>query len=132
MSAAARLSAEGETIIVRVPLSVRRRGGRKLMVASATPATPPPRRRVEEPILKALARAWRWKRLLETGAFASIGDLAAAEKIAHSYIRRVLRLTLLSPAIVEMILDGRQPRHLQLEVLHQLPSEWGLQENLLA
>ena len=54
-------------------------------------------------------RAFRWRKLLETGAFATVEELAAAEKINPSYVSRVLRLTLLGPDIVEAILDGRQP-----------------------
>ena len=62
---------------------------------------------------------------MSSGQFASIGDLAAAERINHSYVRRLLRLTLLSPEITEMILDGRQPRQLQLEtLLKAFPLEW--------
>jgi hypothetical protein len=57
-------------------------------------------------MLKALARAHRWKRLLETGEFSSVTELAAAEKINLSHIGRVLRLTLLAPDLVETILDG--------------------------
>ena len=60
-------------------------------------------------MVKALARALRWRELLETGAYDTIEELAAAEKINSSYVSRILRLTLLAPAIVEAILDGRQP-----------------------
>jgi hypothetical protein len=68
-------------------------------------------------MVKAIARAQRWRRLLESGQFASVTDLAAAEKINHSYLCRVLRLTLLAPDIVEAILDRRQPREMTLTKL---------------
>ncbi|MCB1380591.1 MAG: hypothetical protein KDJ17_03070, partial [Hyphomicrobiaceae bacterium] len=72
-----------------------------------------------------VARAHRWKRLLERGEFASVADLAAAEKINESYVCRVLRLTLLAPDVVEAILDGRQPPELQMDVLLEpFPVEW--------
>lgn len=58
-------------------------------------------------MIKALSRAFRWKRMLETGDFATINELADREGIAPSYMTRVLRLTLLAPDIVEGILDGR-------------------------
>jgi hypothetical protein len=57
-------------------------------------------------MLKALARAFRWRRLLETGAFGTIEELAEAEKINTSYVSRILRLTLLAPDIAEAIVCG--------------------------
>jgi hypothetical protein len=97
------------------------------MVATGETPIRPARITTDDTILKALGRAYRWKRKLESGEFASIGDLAAAEKINHAYVRRILRLTLLSPKITETILDGRQPRHLQLEdLLKPFPIEWAL------
>lgn len=68
-------------------------------------------------MVKALARAFRWRKLLETGVFATVEEIAAAEKINASYVSRVLRLTLLAPNIVEAILDGRQPAEMTLAVL---------------
>ena len=68
-------------------------------------------------MVKALARAIRWRKLLETGVFATVEEIAAAEKINASYVGRVLRLTLLAPDIVEAILDGRQPAAMTLAVL---------------
>ena len=65
-------------------------------------------RRTVNTLVKALARAFRWKRILESGEFATIADLAEREGIAPSYMTRVLRLTLLAPEIVETILDGKQ------------------------
>jgi hypothetical protein len=70
-------------------------------------------------MIKALARAFRWRKLLETGAFATVQEIAAAEKLNASYVGRVLRLTLLAPDIIEAILDGRQPAGLTLASLMQ-------------
>jgi hypothetical protein len=76
-------------------------------------------------MVKALARAFRWRKLLETGVHATIDDLAGAERINPSYVSRVLRLTLLAPDIVEAILDGRQPAEMTVKELTQpLPVEW--------
>ncbi len=72
-----------------------------------------------------MARAHRWKRLIENGTYGSIKELATAEKVNDSYVCRILRLTLLAPDIVETILDGQQPRTLQLkDLIQSLPSEW--------
>lgn len=117
------------TLTVRVPLALPRRGGRKLaVIPEGAPVWAPRRARVDNAMVKALARAHRWKRILESGEFATMEDLAAAEKINPSYLGRVLRLTLLAPDIVEGILDGRQPAGLQLETLFKpFPVEWGEQ-----
>lgn len=109
------------TITVRVPIKLRRQGSRKAIITPA--GTLPMPARVDITLVKALARAFRWRKMLETGAHATIAELAAAEKINPSYVSRVLRLTLLAPDIVEAILDGRQPGGMTLPVLmggHQL------------
>lgn len=83
-------------------------------------------------MVKAIARAPRWRRLLESGEYASITELAAAEKINQSYVCRILRLTLLAPDIVEVVLDGRQSAGLQLEtILRPFPIEWKHQRRTL-
>jgi hypothetical protein len=83
-------------------------------------------------MVKALARAHPWKRLLEEGRYASISELAAAEKIDRGYLGRVLQLTLLAPDIVEDILDGRQPAELGLSrLLEPLSMEWKQQRHRL-
>ena len=79
-------------------------------------------------MVKALARAFRWRKMLDTGVHATLEDLARAKGVAPSYVSRVLRLTLLAPEIVEAILDGRQPAELQLDgLLEKFPLEWDLQ-----
>ncbi|MBX3516750.1 MAG: hypothetical protein KF815_07375 [Rhodospirillales bacterium] len=124
-----RLSADGRTLTVSVPMTFTKRGGRKLVISpDGTPSWAPPRRRVDNAMVKALARAFRWRKLMETGAYGTVEDIAAAEKINASYVSRVLRLTLLAPDIVEAILDGRQPPTMTLAVLMRpFPVAWGEQ-----
>ena len=112
-----------KTITVTVPIEFVRRGGRKTVISPVRYAPPPPK--YDNAILKALARAHRWRRMIERGEFYSITELAKAEKINESYACRLLRLTLLAPEIVERILDGRQKDELQLnQLLKPLPLEW--------
>lgn len=126
------MSGDGRTLTVHVPLTFRKRGGRKLIIAPTGAEAWAPRPRVDNTMVKALARAHRWKRMLEGGDYATIQDLAAAEKINPSYLSRILRLTLLAPGIVEVILDGRQPAGLQLDdLLKPFPVEWERQRNLV-
>jgi hypothetical protein len=123
------MSGAARTLTVRVPLTVRQRGGRKVIVMpeAATGWAPQPMR-PDSTLMKALARAFRWRRMLETGRFSTIAELAVAEKINQSYLSRVLRLTLLAPSIVEAILDGRQPATLTLPTLMKpFNSEWAAQ-----
>src|ERR1700716_1017232 len=118
---------DGRTITVRIPISIRRRGGRKLVLApdGTTDTWAAPRRRIDNAMVKAIARAFRWREMLENGTHATIAEIAAAEKINESYVGRVLRLTLLAPDIVEAILNGRQPAKLQLEdLLRRFPVAW--------
>ncbi len=122
------MTGAAQMLTVRVPLAVRKqRGGRKLMISPAT-ATNRGSSAADTTLVKALARAFRWRRMMETGCFATISELAAAEKINSSYVSRLLRLTLLSPEIVEAILDGRQPEGMTLPILIEpLPVEWEAQ-----
>lgn len=96
-----------------------------------TPATGwAPRPRVDNAMVKALARAFRWRKMLEEGTHATIEELARSKGIAKTYFSQVLRLTLLSPGIVEAILDGRQHAELQLDdLLAGFPLEWGGQQS---
>jgi ParB-like chromosome segregation protein Spo0J len=119
----AHLSPDGGTITVFVPMAWRRRGGRKVIVAppgSDAWASPP---KVDSVLLKALARAHRWRRLLEEGRFGTLADLADTEGISRSYVCRILRLTLLAPDIVERILDGRPTAGLT-QFLKPFPVDW--------
>jgi hypothetical protein len=99
-----------QAVTVTVPFAIRKRGGRKLVITpDGTTTAPVTRARLDSALLKALARGFRWRKLLETGDFATIEEIAEAENINPSYISRVLRMTLLAPEIVEAILAGRQP-----------------------
>src|ERR1700716_2260226 len=106
MSASAKLTRTGRTLIIRVPLPPRRRGGWKFVVGPGGIAWTGRRVVVDNAIVKALGRAHRWKAMLESGEYGSMTDLATAEKINLSYLCRVLRLTLVAPDIAEALLDG--------------------------
>ena len=118
-----------DRLSIRIPLKVRRFGGRKMVIAPEDEAVQEkPRAVPDDTLRKALARAHRWKRLLERGKVRSMNELAEQEKITPSYIARIYRLTLLAPDITEAILEGRQPRTLQLaEMIEDFPVEWDKQ-----
>ena len=111
-----------ETVTLHVPFRVVKRGGRKEM---HLPDGVRPDRKADNTLVKALARAFRWKRLLESGEYATISELAEREGITPSYMTRILRLTLLAPDIIEAILDGTQGPEVTLaQVLEPFPLTW--------
>ncbi|MFD1912013.1 hypothetical protein [Halodurantibacterium flavum] len=121
-----RATAVPETVTIHVPFCVVKRGGRKEM---QMPEGATQLRRMDNTLVKALARAFRWKRMLESGEFATIAELAEREGIATSYMTRVLRLTLLAPCMVEAILDGKQGPEVTLAgVLKDVPLVWERRE----
>ena len=130
MSAQAKLSELGRTLVVHVPLPSRQsRRGRKFVIGPDGVARTGPRVViVDNTIIKALGRAHRWKAMLEGGEYASVTELAKAEKINLSYLCRVLRLTLLAPDLVESLLGGNFPHQLQLsDLIEPMPIVWAEQ-----
>jgi hypothetical protein len=122
---------EFETLIIRIPMRLQRRGGRKLIMTpeGVAPVAPKPRR--DETLIRALVRAHRWRRRIESGQTKSITDLAEQEGVTDAYVCRLLPLTCLAPDIVEAILDGRQPKGLRLaEVLGNGPLSWNEQRSI--
>ena len=114
-----------ETISVHVPFVTRKYGGKKQVVVPADTPALSLRQQVDSTLVKALARAFRWKRMLESGEFATVKELAEHEKLGFSYLTRVLRLSLLAPEIVEAILEGRQGPELKLaDLLEPFSMEW--------
>jgi hypothetical protein len=120
-----RAGLEFDTLTIRIPMRLQRRGGRKLIMAPEGSAAPAPKPRRDETLVKALVRAHRWRRRIESGQAKSITDLAEQEGVTVAYVCRLLPLTCLAPDIVEAVLDGRQPRGLRLaEVLGNGPLAW--------
>jgi len=123
---------EPAVVTIKIPFAVRKRGGRKLVLAPDGVPVPPAAPHVDSTLVKAIARAFRWQKLLETGRYATIKEIARAEKINPSYVSRVLRLTLLAPATVEAILEGRASAGPTLaEAMGVFPVEWARQRRQL-
>jgi hypothetical protein len=130
-------SDEPVTITVCVPMTFTIRGGRKMIISDVDGdggarqcklSHDLPRQRTENALLKAIAKAYRWRRKIESGEYASITELAKSENVNQSYACRILRLTLLAPTIVTTILDGRNSHHLMLKrVMKPLPVQWDKQ-----
>jgi hypothetical protein len=123
-----KIKSDGHTITVRVPISIRKRGGRKVVLAPDGSAIDTSKLRCQQPdsaMVKAIARGFRWREMLETGEYATVGEIAAHEQINESYVSRLLRLTLLAPDIVERIADGTQlPTMTLTTLMRRLPISW--------
>jgi ParB-like chromosome segregation protein Spo0J len=123
---------EGEYIVVSVPLAMKRRGGRREVIVpggagSGAHAQP----RIDAPLALTIARAHRWRELLEEGRYASVRELALVLGVDNSYLARLLRLTLLAPDIVEAVLEGTEPSGLSLDKLYRAPMDWESQRRKL-
>ncbi len=117
------------SVTVVVPMTIRRRGGRKQIIgpdgAPVRAGDDAAETRGDPALVKALARAFRWRRMLEEGRYASIRDLAAKEGVDRSYVGRVLNLTLLAPDMVEAILSGGAAGSVQATTeLDSLQMQW--------
>jgi hypothetical protein len=120
-----RVGLEVDTLTIRIPMRLQRRGGRKLIMTPEGAAMPTRKPRRDDTLIKALVRAHRWRRRIESGQTKSITDLAEQESLTDAYVCRLLPLTCLAPNIVEAILDGRQPKGLRLaEMLGNGPLGW--------
>jgi hypothetical protein len=125
---------EGETLVVRIPMRFQRRGGRKRIVApDGTAIVPALKPQPDGTAVKAIARAWRWQRMLDEGVYTTVSEIGDAENISKSYVSRILRLALLAPDMVEAILAGRTDQAVVLDKLERpLPASWEEQRELLA
>jgi hypothetical protein len=123
---------EPAVVTIKVPFAVRKRGGRKLVLSPDGAPAPAMVPHIDSTLLKAIARAFRWQKMLETGKYTTIREIAKAERINPSYVSRVLRLTLLAPATVEAILYGRASAGPTLaEAMGVFPVEWARQRRQL-
>jgi hypothetical protein len=122
---AERAALELDTLTIRIPIRLQRRGGRKLIMTPEGAPRPTPKPRRDDTLIKALVPAHRWRRGIDSGRSKSITDLAEQECVTAAYVCRLLPLTCLAPDIVEAILDGRQPKGLRLaEMLGNGPLAW--------
>jgi hypothetical protein len=133
MSQSAETRLDGNTLVVRIPMRFQRRGGRKRIVApDGREIVPTTKSQPDGTLVKALARAWRWQRMLDEGMYTSVSEIGDAEKISKSYVSRILRLALLTPDIIEAIFGGREDQSLMLGQLKRpLPALWEEQWRLL-
>jgi hypothetical protein len=117
---------DGATLVVRIPMRFQHRGSRKRIVApDGSELSPATTSQPDTTLVKALARAWRWQRMLDEGVYTSVSEIGDAENISKSYVSRILRLALLAPEIVEAIFAGETDQGMMLEQLERpVPASW--------
>jgi len=124
------ITRDGDCIVVHIPMTFKRRGGRKeIIVPQGLEGKPSSKQIAQNAILVAISRAFRWKDLVESGRVKNLAEIARANKVDGSYVSRILDLTLLAPDIIDAILDGREPSGLSLAMLtkRQIPLQWEVQ-----
>ena len=130
----ARSYVSGGQRVTLVPLTIKHRQNRKLLIPPAPDATGTAGG-FDAPMIKTLGKSFYWKRLIDEGVYPTTADLARALKVETGWAAEVLRMTMLAPDIVEAIFEGRQPRHLNLHTLRGrqdlLPRDWAEQRRLL-
>ena len=125
----------GQQRVTVVPLTIRRKQNRKVMIPPTGDDSVLGTGGHDLPMIRMLGKAFYWQRLLDEGRYPTANDLARSLKLEPGWVAEVLRLTTLAPDIIESVLDGRQPRDLNLHTLRgrrdQLPRDWGEQRKAL-
>ena len=121
-----------------VPFRITRRAGRKIIIAppggeAAASGTGGPGKAEANPIVKAIARGFRYRDMMDSGECTTHNALAAKAGISRSYLSRLIRLTLLAPDIIEAIVAGREPSGLSADFLMrgEYPDDWPGQREAL-
>ena len=130
---AAEVVASDGGVTLNIPIALRRRSGRRVVVPEGSGFEPKQRTRIgATPLQLALARGHRWLRMLEAGEAVSMSEIARREGTDHSYVARHINLTLLAPDIVAAILDEKLPDGVRLHALSINPSSlWEAQLSTL-
>jgi len=117
-----------------VPLTIKRRHSSKLIVPPVGTTLPKAATSFDLPLLRTLGKAFYWQRMIDTGEMANASELARHFKLETGWVCEVLRMSRLAPDIIRAVLDGRQPRHLNLHALRgrqaEIPLEWDAQRRL--
>lgn len=118
---------EDGSITVHIPISFKRHGGRKYIIAPDAIPNEYQAPANKESLLKALGRAFEWQSMIENDPSLNHDTIAKTQNLPRSYVSRVMKITLLAPDIVALILDGKQPKHMNLADIGKMPSDWNEQ-----
>jgi len=123
-----------DNLCIHVPLNLKRRGGRKLIILpqdAAMAHASLPQNRFDETLMNGIAKAWRWQALYERGKYPSLDAFAERHRLNKSYAARIMRLNLLAPDIRLQIMEGRQPKGMKLaDLMDAFPPLWEEQRKI--
>lgn len=121
-----------ETIDIFIPLLIKKRGGTAMVVIAKNIDLTSDQKYFDEKMIKAIARAYKWKIMLDKQKVSSLAEIAEKENLTSSYVSRIFNLNFLSPKIVEKVLNGMQPRTLRLQdiITKKMPDIWYEQEEM--
>ncbi len=121
---------EEETISIFVPIDIKRRGGTAMVIMPKNIDKADDLKYFDNKMIKSIAKAYKWKAMLDRGQISSLADIARIEKLSTPYVSKVFNLNFLSPKIVERVLSGTQPRSLKLQdiITNEIPDLWQEQE----
>ncbi len=121
-----------ETIDIFVPLEIKRRSGTATLMIPKNSNKVDDQKHFDNKILKSLAKAYKWKMMLEKAQVSCLSEIAQREKATPSYVSRVFNLNFLSPRIIDKVLNGAQPRTLKLQdiIINEIPDSWQEQEEV--
>ena len=130
---------DGIKLTTFIPVRFVRHKARKVVVEPTTPGrmasplNPGRPTSVDENLMAALAKAFFWQEMLDTGRVKNMTELATAEKVGLARMQKILKLARLAPDIVEDIARGRQPVGLSLLffVENPLPDNWNEQRAVI-
>lgn len=111
------MSSAPTTLTVFIPLTVRKRNGRPKIMPPAEMMPDYDDKGVDPHIMRAIAKAWSWRRKLDSGEAATLADIAKAEDVTAAYAGRVLKLAYLAPVVLEKMLIARAPPAVSLKDL---------------
>ena len=118
----------GGQSVTFVPMAIKRRHNSKLIVPPAGTESAKAPSSFDLPLIRTLGKAFYWQRLIDSGEVANASELARTLKLEIGWVCEVLRITRLAPDIIRAILDGWQPRHLNLHAVRgretEVPLDW--------
>lgn len=124
----------GGRSVTFVPLAIKRRHSSKLIVPPAGEKFVRTTSTFDLPLIRTIGKAFYWQRMIDTGEVANATELARRFRLEPGWVSEVLRMTRLAPDIIRAVLDGRQPRHLNLHALRgrqaEVPLDWDEQRRL--
>ena len=115
-----------DTVDIFIPAEIKKRGGTAMIITPKNMNQEDRQKSLDDTMLKSIAKAYKWKMMVEQGYVSSLADISRREKLSTGFVSKIFNLNFLSPKIVDRILNGTQPRDLKLQdiVTDDIPEFW--------